>query len=120
MTSPLITWMVMPEPVVPPLLSLARLRVAARIHEARVRVERLQQAGDGAVDDPVGFDVADVDVLDGAEAGGEDLVLLGDLILGRQRGVSEQAAQHDRGTAEQRLRSTSEAGRKRPPYESTR
>ena len=48
------------EPVIVPFLPLAQLRVGLRIHEARMRIERLQHAVDRAVDDPVGLDRLDV------------------------------------------------------------
>src|SRR5262245_12554526 len=52
-------------------------------------IERLQHAGNRAVDHAVGLDVADVHVFNGLQASSEDLVLLGDLILGGKRRSSE-------------------------------
>jgi hypothetical protein len=49
-----------------------------------MRVERLEHAGDGAVDQPVGFDRADVIRVDRVQRGSKDLVLVRDLIFDRQ------------------------------------
>ena len=87
--------MEMPEPVVAAFLPLAHLRVARGIHEARMRIERLQHAGDGAVDRAVGRSAsADVVLLDRAQRRGEDLVLLGNLVLGDSALAAEDAAEH--------------------------
>ena len=73
------------EAVVATLLPLAHLREAAGVHEARMRIERLQHAADGAVDQPVRFVLPDVVLLDGAEGRREDFVLVRNLILGDKR-----------------------------------
>src|SRR5204863_358870 len=72
------------EAVVTPLLPLAHLGVRAGIHEARMRVERLEHAGDGTVDQAVGFDRADVIRVDRVQRGSKDLVLVRDLVFDRQ------------------------------------
>ena len=69
------------EPVVAPFLPLAHLRVAARVHEARVRIERLEHAVDGAVDQAVGLDFLGVLRLDGGQGRREGPVVLRDAIL---------------------------------------
>ena len=57
-----------------------------------MRIERLQHAVDGAVDEAIGFDRLGVVGLNGAERGGEGLVVIGEPIFGRQRAASEYAA----------------------------
>ena len=57
-----------------------------------MRVERLEHAADGAVDQPVGFDLADVIGVDRAQRGGKDLVLVRDLVFGRQSAPAEEPA----------------------------
>ena len=47
-----------------------------------MRIECLQHAGDGAVDQPVRLEVADVIGFNRRQCRREDLVLLGDLVLG--------------------------------------
>ena len=59
------------EAVVALLLTLAHLGVGARVHEARMRVERLQHAVDAAVDEPIGLDRLGVFRLDGRQRRGE-------------------------------------------------
>jgi hypothetical protein len=49
-----------------------------------MRVQRLQHAGDGAVDEPVGLEVTHVFLFDGLQSGGKDLVLVGHLVLSGQ------------------------------------
>ena len=80
------------EPVVPAFLPLAQLRVLLRIHEVRVRIQRLQHAGDRAVDDAVGLDLVDVARLDGIERRGERAVVLGEPILGGGDAAAHHAA----------------------------
>ena len=53
----------------------------------------------GAVDEAVGIDLVDVARLDGAQRRGERLVVLGNLVVGRERAASEQPAD-ERGDAD--------------------
>ena len=80
------------EAVVAAFLPLAHLRVGPRIHEARMRIERLQHAVDGAVDQAIGFDGVGVVGLDRAQRRRERLVVIGQPIFGGQRAASEHAA----------------------------
>ena len=73
-----------PEAVVPPFLLLAHARVGLRIHEARMRIERLQHAVDGAVDQAIGLDRFGVVGLNGAQRRGKRPVVIGKAIFGRQ------------------------------------
>ena len=86
--------------VIPAFLPLAHLRVAAGVHEAGVRVQRLQHPGNGTVDEAVRLDLADVTGLDCPKRGREHPVLVGNLVLGDQRApavkASQQGAKHDR------------------------
>ena len=84
------------EAVVVPFLPLAHLRVGPRVHEVRVRIQRLQHAVDGAVHQPGGVHRLGVVVLDGSERGGEDAVLLADLVLVGQGPAPEQPAHQRR------------------------
>jgi len=61
-----------------------------------MRIERLEHPGNGAVDQPVRFDLADVILFDGLQCGGKDLVLVRDLVLGYQRRPAEKAPNHGR------------------------
>ena len=61
-----------------------------------MRVERLQHAVDGAVDQAVRRHFIDVLALDGRERGGEDAILLGDLVLPGRDVLAEQAADERR------------------------
>jgi hypothetical protein len=83
-----------PEAVVAPFLTLAHLGVGLRVHEARMRIERIEHPGDGAIDQPVGLRLAHVHVLHGFQCRGEDFVLLGYLILGYDGAASQDATQH--------------------------
>ena len=91
------------EAVVAAFLPLAHLRVGAGIHEARMRIERLEHAGDGAVDQPVGLDRADVIGVDRVQRGSKDLVLVRNLVFDRQGAAAVEAA--DQG-AKRRWRNT--------------
>jgi hypothetical protein len=57
-----------------------------------MRVERLEHAVDGSLDQPVGGYLTDIVVLDGAKGRREDLVLPGKLILGDHGLAAEQPA----------------------------
>jgi hypothetical protein len=57
-----------------------------------VGVERLKHAGDGTVDQPVGFGRADVGVVNCGQRGGKDLVLLGNLVFDSQGAPAVKAA----------------------------
>jgi hypothetical protein len=76
------------------------LRVLARIEEARMWIERLQQALDGAIHEAVGRDFLDVLTLDSSERRRKNAVLLCDLVLGGQNAAAKDAAgkrrKHDR------------------------
>jgi hypothetical protein len=78
--------------VVASLLAFAALRKALRIHEARMRIERLQQADDRAVDQAIRLHLAEIVVFHRVQRCGEDLVLIGDRILRSQRGASEEGS----------------------------
>jgi hypothetical protein len=96
-----------PEPVVAPFLALAHLRVRLGVHEVGMGIERGEHPRDGPIDEPVGLDLADVLLLHGVEGRGEDLVLLGHLILGDDGFAPKDAAQHrahDHHTCERRQR----------------
>ncbi len=80
------------ETVVAAFLPLAHLRVRAGIHEARMRIERLEHAGDGAINEPVGFDRADVIGVNGAQRGGKDLILLRNLVFDGQGAPAVESA----------------------------
>src|SRR5262245_28506013 len=80
------------ETVVAALLPLAHLGKTAGVHEARMRIQRLQQAADGAVDQPVRFVLPDVVLLDGAKGRRKDLVLIGNLVLGYERAAPPKPA----------------------------
>ena len=71
--------------VVAAFLPLAHLRKRARVHEARMWIERLEHAGDRAVDQPIGLDLTHVLVFDGLQCGGKDLVLVRNLVLRQGR-----------------------------------
>jgi len=73
-----------PEAVIVALLALAQLRIGLGIHEAGVRIERLEHAVDGAVDDAVRLDRLDVSLLDLPERGGEDVHANGEYARLRQ------------------------------------
>ena len=79
------------EAVVAAFLALAHLGVGAGVEEARVRVERLEHAGDGAVDEAVGFDVLDVLLLHGGQRGGEDAIAIGQAVGGGLCATAEHA-----------------------------
>jgi hypothetical protein len=78
--------------VVAALLALAHLPVRARVEEARVRVQRLQHAGDGAVDDAIAFRLLHVVGLDQPHGRGERAKPLGQPLLARGAAPAEQAA----------------------------
>ena len=78
--------------VIAAFLPLAHLRIRFRVEEARVRVERLEHAGDRAVDQPVGFDRPDVIRVNRVQRGGKDLVLVRDLVFNRQGAAAVKAA----------------------------
>ena len=61
-----------------------------------MRVERLEHAGDGAIDQPVGRGLAHVIFFDGLQCGGKDLVLVWNLVLGHQRRPAKKAPHHGR------------------------
>ncbi len=84
------------EPVIAAMLALAHLRVGLRIEEARVRVQRLQHAVDGAVDEPIGRQLLDVVALDGREREGKHAIMLCNLVLRLDDAVAEHAAQDRR------------------------
>ena len=76
------------EAVVAAFLPLAHLRVGPRVHEARMRIERLQHAVDGAVDHAVGFDRLGVLRLDGGQRRGEGLVVIRHRVGGGERALA--------------------------------
>ncbi len=78
--------------VVAPFLALAHLRVFLRIEKAGMRIERAEHAADRAVDEAIRFDLVDVVGFDRAQRGGERAIVIGDLVVGRERAASEQAA----------------------------
>ncbi len=80
-----------PKAVVATFLPLAHLAVGVGIHEARMRIQRLQHAADGAVDEAIRFRVANIGVFDGLQCVGKNPVLLIQLILG-QRAAAKKAA----------------------------
>src|SRR5262245_48971330 len=55
-----------------------------------MRIERLQQADDRAVDQSIGLHFTEVVVFHRVQRGSEDLVLIGDRILRSERGASEE------------------------------
>ena len=64
-----------------------------------MRVQRLQQPGNGAVDEAIRLDLADVPGLDRAKRGRKHLVLLGNLVLGERAPAvktPQQGAKDDR------------------------
>ena len=96
-----------PEAVVVPFLPLPHLLVVLRVHKARMRVERLQHAADGAVDQAGGIDLVDVIGLHGAEGRGE-LPVVGDAFGRGQRVAAEQPSdQRAHGDDEQGSRDDS-------------
>jgi len=80
--------------VIAALLAFPHLRVGLRIEETGVRVERLQHAADGAVDETVRVDLARARVfrLDRRERRRKDLVLIRNPILGDQGTMAVEAA----------------------------
>jgi hypothetical protein len=72
------------------MLALSHLRVAARIQERRVRIQRQQHAVDGTVDDAVRLDLAGVLAFDGRERRREGAVVAVDLIFSRLRAGPEE------------------------------
>ena len=82
------------EAVVAAFLALAHLGVAARIEEARMRIEGLQHPVDGAVDQSIGFDFAHVLRFDRGEGRREDAVPSFDLVLGGEQAGPEDGAHH--------------------------
>ena len=74
--------------VVAAFLALAHLRVGPRVHEARMRIERLQHAVDRAVDHPVGLDRFRVLRLDRGQRRGKGLVVIGNRVGGGKRALS--------------------------------
>ena len=90
--------------VVAPFLPLAHLRVLARVEEARMRIERAEHAANGAVDEVVGLDLVDVVRLDRAQRRGERLVVLGNLVVDRERAPAEQSADQSARRRSQRRR----------------
>jgi hypothetical protein len=80
------------EPVVASLLALAQLSILAWIHEARMRIERLEHPADGAVHEAVGLDRLDVPGFDFPERGGERPVLLRQAFLVGDGAASEDAS----------------------------
>jgi len=81
---------------VPALLAFAHLLVAARIHETRMRVERLQHPADGPVDQLVRLDRLDVLALDGGQRRCVDAVAIGDRVLRRGHTGSKPSPDHRR------------------------
>ena len=61
-----------------------------------MRIERLQHAVDGAVDQPVGFDRLGVLRLDRAQRRGERLVVIRHRVCGGQRALAENPADQGR------------------------
>ena len=82
--------------VVAAFLALTHLGKTARVHEARMRIERLEHPGNGAVDQPVGLHLADVLLLDGLQSGRKYLVLVGNLVLRDQRRPAEEPPDYRR------------------------
>ena len=80
------------EAVIVAFLALAHLGVAARIEEARMRIERVQQPVDRRVDQAIGFDRPDVLGFDRGQRRGEDAVARLDFVLGGEEARAEQAA----------------------------
>src|SRR4029077_15763855 len=78
--------------VVTPFLTLAHLRVFARIKKTRVRIERAEHAADRTVDKAIGFHLVDVVRLNRIERSGECAVVFGNLVVGRERTASEEPA----------------------------
>jgi hypothetical protein len=81
------------EAVVAAFLALPHPRIILRAHEAGMRVEGPQHAGDGAVDEPVRLEVADVVFLDRLQRRREDLVLVRHAVLGQGAAAEEAANQ---------------------------
>ena len=82
--------------VVPAFLPLAELRVLPRIHEARMRIERLEHAGNRAINETIGLDLVDVPRLDHGERGRERAIVFGEAILRLRNAAAEKAASHGR------------------------
>ena len=103
-----------PETVVATLLPLSHLGVRPGIHEAGVRIQRLQHAPDGLVDETLNVYLVDVVRLDRRQRGGERVVVLRDRFLGRENSTAEQSAgkrrQHDGGCADGQGRHTTHSG----------
>ena len=87
------------EAVVAAFLPLAHLRVGPRVHEARMRIERLQHAVDRAVDHPVGLDRFGVLRLDRGQRRGKGLVVIRNRVGGGKGALpvnpSNEGGNHD-------------------------
>ena len=75
------------------LLPFAKLRELLRVHEVRVRVERLQHSTDRTVHELIGLDLLDVARFDDVERGGERLVLIGQAVFPRRDAAAEHTAE---------------------------
>jgi hypothetical protein len=76
-----------------------------------MRVERLEHAGDRAVDQPIGLEIADILLFDGLQRSRENLVLVRNLVLRGQGRPPEQAPhegrnRHDRKGCRQRAQTS--------------
>jgi len=80
------------EAVITTFLAFAHLGIRARVHEAGVRIQRLEHSGDGAVDEPIGLHRADVAGVDGRQSGRKDLILVWNLVFNRERAPAVEAA----------------------------
>ena len=85
------------ETVVVPFLFFAQLSVGLRIHEARMGIERLQHAADGAVDQAIGLHLVHVPRLDEAQSRRERPVVIGQTFVGGG-GTSAEDASNDGGS----------------------